>query len=654
MNLLNMTFRNVQRNFRVYTIYLFAMITGVMVHFTFSSLMYNEDILDVLNNKESFQTGVSIASVVIFLFIIFFILYANSFFMKQRKKEFGLYLLLGMKESQITRMVFVENLLIGSFSLVIGILLGGLLSKFFGMALMNLMQYDNVITLNFPYQAIGSTIILFLLLAIIASIQSFFMISRVQLVELFHAKEKMEKPIPSSFIMAALSLILLATEFFLISRGKESSIWQDHLTFAMIAVTVGMIGGTYLFFRQFSGWLLQKIRQKHNFHEGNRVLWISSLRFQIRSNTLNLTFISLFSATIIFLIGFVSINYAVQFEAVGRNLPNDIAFQSLDKETNEKIDAKIKNSDHSIEYHKTLEALVGKPNTNMNLAFENPEYFSKDVFLFPEKAYNEIISLRGNQEEIHLEDMEAVTLSQGTDFPKSFPSDQLPRFKVNVNEDITLKLIEKKDYALLGWASDPVRSMILKPAVLIISDEAYQNLKSKAKTVHFEIYEIENEKQAESLSADIHAIVTKKPDTYYSSFADVYSKQIEGSALMLFAAAFLAVIALFALASVIYFKQLREATEEQRQYSILRKIGTADRELKSVIRKQLLFVFFPPLVLGILHSWLILKYYILDSVQDFPQLTSMLWFIFAIYFVIYVMFYLSSANLYYKIVNQKY
>ncbi|MGE7590681.1 hypothetical protein [Peribacillus sp. NPDC101480] len=68
MNLLNMTVRNVQRNFRVYTIYLFAMITGVMVHFTFSSLMYNQDILDVLKNKESFQTGVSIASVVIPLY----------------------------------------------------------------------------------------------------------------------------------------------------------------------------------------------------------------------------------------------------------------------------------------------------------------------------------------------------------------------------------------------------------------------------------------------------------------------------------------------------------------------------------------------------------------------------------------------------------
>ncbi|MDQ7864655.1 hypothetical protein RCO48_36820 [Peribacillus frigoritolerans] len=121
----------------------------------------------------------------------------------------------------------------------------------------------------------------------------------------------------------------------------------------------------------------------------------------------------------------------------------------------------------------------------MDLAFENPEYFSKDVFLFPEKAYNEIISLRGNQEEIHLEDMEAVTLSQGTDYPKPFPSDQLPRFKVNVNEDITLKLIEKKDYALLGWASDPVQSMILKPAVMIISDETYQNLKKQSQNGTF-------------------------------------------------------------------------------------------------------------------------------------------------------------------------
>ncbi len=228
MSLLDLTKRNVQRNFRLYTIYLLSMIIGVVIQFTFSSLMYNQDILDTLQNRDNFRNGVIIASVVVFLFIIFFILYANSFFMRQRKKEFGLYLLLGLSERQITLMVFYETLFIGAISLLSGILLGGLLSKLFGMLLMNLMQYDHVISLSFPIQAIGSTAALFFLLAIIISVQSYWMIRRVQLIELFHAKEKMEKPVQPSAFLALLSILLLGLAFFLIGIGKGSVYWQEH------------------------------------------------------------------------------------------------------------------------------------------------------------------------------------------------------------------------------------------------------------------------------------------------------------------------------------------------------------------------------------------------------------------------------------------
>ncbi|MNE90903.1 hypothetical protein D3C80_1884530 [compost metagenome] len=74
--------------------------------------------------------------------------------------------------------------------------------------------------------------------------------------------------------------------------------------------------------------------------------------------------------------------------------------------------------------------------------------------------------------------------------------------------------------------------------------------------------------------------------------------------------------------------------------------------MKNVIRKQLLFVFFPPLVLGVLHSWFIINYYILDSVQGFPGFTGMVWGIMGVYFLIYLLFYVSSTNIYYKIVNE--
>jgi putative ABC transport system permease protein len=127
MSLLDLSWRNMKRSFRLYSIYFISMLIGVIIHFTFSSLMFNDDILAAIENKENFQIGVSVASVVVFLFIIFFILYANSFFMKQRKKEFGMYLLYGMSERQIALMVFLETLFLSAISLFSGILVGGLL-----------------------------------------------------------------------------------------------------------------------------------------------------------------------------------------------------------------------------------------------------------------------------------------------------------------------------------------------------------------------------------------------------------------------------------------------------------------------------------------------------------------------------------------------
>jgi putative ABC transport system permease protein len=652
MSLLDLTLRNVRRNFRLYTIYLFSMITGVIIHFTFLSLMFNKDILDALRNRQNFETGVNIASAVIFLFIILFVLYANSFFMKQRKKEFGMYLLYGMNERQISLMVFYESMVIGAVSLLVGILLGGLLSKLFGRLLMNLMQYDQVVSLSFPLQAIGSTIAVFLLLAVMITIQSHMMVRRVQLLELFHAKEKMEKPIGANKGLALLSVIMLVVSFVLIAGGRESVQWQEHATASMLTCTVGLLGGTYLFFRQFTGWLLQTITRRKRYHEGNTALWASSIRFQIRSNTMNLTFISLFSTVIILLMCFVAINYAVQFEAVGKNLPNDVAYEARDGAMNEKLGSIIKDSRHSIRYHRTVEALETEPRTPLEAMLEELEYYHPGVLLVEEQRYNEIVELRGDKARVELQGKEAVLLSPGMDFVKPYAPGERPDFTLSAGTDITLSIVEQKDYAFLGWSTNPGTSMDKKPIVFIISDEAFQELKKQGTVKRFELYQIEDAQNAEELSAKLHAVVKETPGVYYSSFADVYSAQIEGSSLLLFSGAFLCLIALFALASVIYFKQLREATDARQQYAILRQIGVDPRDMKSAIRKQLLFVFSLPLVLGLITSWLIIQKYILETLADFPELTGMVWWIMAVYFLIYFLFYLSSSSLYYKIVNQ--
>src|SRR5690625_1334511 len=169
MNLFDLSWRNVKRNFRTYSIYLISIIIGVIIQFTFTSLMFNEDILAAVEHEDNFQIGIMVSSVAVFLSIIFFILYANSFFMNQRKKEFGMYILYGMSERQIALMIFMETLILSTISIVSGILIGGLLSKLFGSLLMSLMQYDKVISFAFPIQAILSTAFL---LAVLISIVS--------------------------------------------------------------------------------------------------------------------------------------------------------------------------------------------------------------------------------------------------------------------------------------------------------------------------------------------------------------------------------------------------------------------------------------------------------------------------------------------------
>lgn len=655
MSLLDLTLRNVRRNFRLYTIYLFSLITGVVINFTFLSLMFNGDVLDALRNRQNFESGVMIASTVIQIFIIVFVLYANSFFMRQRKKEFGMYLLYGMTEKQVTRMVFYETMVIGAVSLAAGILLGGLLSKLFGRLLMDLMKYDQVISLSFPLKAVGLTVGIFLLLAVIISIQSYVLVNRVQLVELFHAKEKMEKPVKPSAWLALLSVVLLGTSYAILAGGRESELWSRYLGESLLICTVGIIGGTYLLFRQFAGWILETLRRRRRYHEGNRVLWSSAIRFQIRSNTLNLTFISLFSTVILLLVCFVAINYAVQFEAVGRNLPHDIAYESRDTATDAKVRSIIQESGHAVLEHRTLQALAAEAKSPVETAFENPEYYLPGLLLVPQETYNAIVDQRGHgKHRTRLAGNEAVALSQGMDIPRTYTSGAEPGFTLAAGSaEITVKLMEQKDYALLGWSSHPDRSMSKKPAVLVLSDELYGKLKDAARVQRFELFKIGDAERAEELSRQLHALITAVPDTYYSSFADVYSKQIEGSSLLLFSGAFLALIALFALASVIYFKQLREATESRQQYRVLSQIGVDRTEMKRVIRKQLLFIFSLPLLLALVNSWLIINTYILDSIQDFPDLTGIVWGVMALFFLIYLFFYLSSSSIYYRIVSRR-
>jgi len=649
MNLVDLSWRNMKRNIRLYTIYFISMLVGVVIYFTFSGLMFNKDVVSAIHNKENYNMIIFIASVVVFLFIMFFILYANSFFMKQRKKEFGMYLLYGMKERQIAAMVFFEALILSTISVIGGILIGGLLSKFFGMILMNLMHYNDSISFAFPLQAILSTTVLFAILVAIITIQSYLNISRVQLVELFRSKEKMDKPYRFSMPLAILSIILIITAYYLLSLAGDSGIWKNNFRIALIATITSIILGTYLFFRQFSGWLLQKLSQRNNYLIGNKPLWISSLRFSIRGNTVNYTFITLLSALVIFAVGIIAIDYAMKADVVEKEYPNHIAFSTQNEQTQKRIE-QILNESKQVIGHETITGIKTEKILNRESYFINPNYYTEEFYIFPESHFNAIAELRGVGEKIGLIGNEAIVLTRGVDEPTNY-SDSQP--EITVLTDYTFQVIEKMRYPLLTIPTGEIKITSLQPSVIVISNEAFKLLAEKHRITSYDIYQIKNPKTSNDLSRKIYDLVSKTEGAYYSAFVDMYSIDSESSSLILFSVAFYAVIALFALGSVIYFKQLQEATEQSEHYAILRKLGVSDKEIKTVIRKKLLFIFLPPLILGFVHSWHLIYYTVTALVNDLPSLIPIISFVMGLYLLTYFIFYISSTSIYYRIVSEK-
>ncbi|WP_088041836.1 ABC transporter permease [Bacillus sp. EAC] len=649
MSLYDLSWRNMKRNFRLYSIYFISMLVGVVIYYTFSGLMFNEDVVAAIQNKENYKTSIFVASIIVFLFIVFFILYANSFFMKQRKKEFGMYLLYGMKERQVATMVFFETLFLSTISVTSGILIGGLLSKFFGRVLMNLMHYHDEISFAFPLEAIVSTILLFALLICIITIQSYFNVRRVQLVELFHAKEKMDKPLKFSMPLAIFSILLIGASYYTITIAGNTDIWKEHFKETLIATASALIVGTYLFFSQFSGWILQKMSQSKNYFNGNKMLWISSLRFSIRGNTVNFTINSLISAIIIFAVGFIAVDYAMKGEVVKKEFPNHIAFSTQDDRTQKQIE-KIMNDSHPIVGHETITGIQTEKIQNRKTYYSYPEYYSEEFYLFPESQLNAIVDLREVGKKVDVKDDEAILLTRGIDEPTKYKKNQP---EITVLKDNSFRIVEKIRYPLLSIPTIPGGDTDPQPSVLVISDEVFERLKEDRTISSYEIYKIEDPKTSNDVSRKIYDIVKKTKGAYYSAYIDMYSVDTESSSLILFSVAFFAVIALFALASVIYFKQLREATEEREHYAILRKIGVEDKVMKKIIRKQLLFVFLPPLILGLVHSWYLLYYTVILIIKDLPSLTTIIFSVMGLYVFTYLIFYVSSTSIYYKIISEK-
>jgi putative ABC transport system permease protein len=641
MTLFRIAGKNIRKNFVNYFLYFSSMIFSIVIYFTFVSLKYDKTIVVVSDTSAKISSVFNAASVVLIIFVAIFIWYSNTFFTRKRKKEIGLYSLLGVRKKQIGRMLFYENFIMGIIALVIGILLGSVLSGFFVSILLKVMGYDAIHGFAISSNAIINTMIVFTIITAITSFHGYRLIYRFKLIELFQADKEREKEPKASLFIAMLSVILIGFGYWLALQNiLESEAWRMIGPMVTpLVIILSVILGSYLLFSTLTVYLLKlSTRNKKRFWKGINIISTSQLLYRMKGNARTLTIIAVLSATTLTAVGAsYSLYYNNQSNAELAN-PNSIMYINTDNQLSGKVNDRIAEEKTSeIVYHKAIPALQTKVDASI---LDNKMGPPEAIYtIIGNSTFNEMAELQDRKDRLTLKGKEAAVMdaSYFEGFSPEYVGSSLPLQVGNTSEDIKFTKLMK--YNVLNTQTAYV--------TVVVSDELFSAMKNETNVVNMEAYEFTNEEKAKALVEDIQSILPE--DANFTSFYSDYANGMETAGLLIFIGAFLGLVFLAATGSIIYFKQLTEATSDKDRYMILHKIGVNKGEVRKSISKQVFFIFALPLVVGITHSIVALTAFSrllqLSLVQ--PVLIC-----FGIYILIYVIYYFATVRTYYKIVTK--
>ncbi|MCT1400668.1 ABC transporter permease [Paenibacillus sp. p3-SID867] len=641
MTLFSIARKNIRKNFTNYFLYFASMIFSIVIYFTFVSLKYVTAIQSATEGSTKISSAFSGAAVVLIIFVAIFIWYSNSFFTRKRKKEVGLYSLLGVRKKQIGRMLFYENFLMGVLALLAGMVLGSVLTRFFVSLLMKVMGYDAVSNFSISPAAIINTTIVFMIITLITSLQGYRLIYRFKLIELFHADQEGEREPKASWITAILSLVFIGTGYWLALQNLlQSKAWAAlgfMLTPLVILMTV--IIGTYLLFSTLTVTLLKLSRNnKNRFWNGMNMIGVSQLLYRIKGNARTLTIIAVLSATTLTAVGTAYSFYYSNASSAQQANPNSMMWISHDSSVTKRADERIGSAaHHELLYHVSVPVLeVDADVRGLNDAF------SQDIQTYSvisEHDFNELAKVQGRKDTITLSGEEAVALDP------AYYEGISPTY---VGSTVTLKPDkQEQQITFKGLKKFSVLNMGTVYSTVVVSDELFTHLQKQTNTILLEAYGISNQDKAKQLTEDLEGILPESAS--FTSYYHDYARGMESSGLLIFMGGFLGLVFLTATGSIIYFKQLTEANSDKARYQILYKIGVNRREVKKSIAQQVLFIFALPLAAGIEHCAVALSALsrLLHMNLVIPVVICM-----AVYTCVYLIYYVVTVRSYYKIVTK--
>jgi len=646
-----------KKNMKHYYLYFFALIFSVTLYFSFVTLQNNTEVWAAVQMSGTATAGFKAATYILYFIVLFFVLYANHLFMKRRSKEIGLYQLIGMTKGLIVRLLAIENILLFVGAVIIGMLAGFFSSRVFAMILLRVLEKEALVTMTFSTQALLQSMIVFTILLIIVLIQMAWMIHHVSLLALFSAAKQADERVRRfsalQMVIGFLGLILIAYGYYASTKlfDIESA---GNLFINMIIILATTIGGTFLVFRFSVAFIMNTIRLKKKGHLSIKdVLALTPIMHRMKSNAKSLTLITVLTGVSL---GVTTLSYIAYYSSEASaysQVPGDFI---LLEEQGERFLEKLE--ENNIAYDKIdyrlqgVTAAVGQLMSKKQQ--DNPLYTMEGtIYTIPLSDYQQSVP------EAKLSGNEVILTNYGGYMAEMFPLEKDHDLVVSAGElEETFHFVDIHDKSVI---SGIVTAGGGGP-IFVVTDDMFKSLTTQAALYPWHhqstitLKSNEDIATAEKLYIQSNAGIIKAIDDKgetkqytQSSYEGKRKDNIESLGLTIFTTAFLGLAFLMTTGSILYFKQMSEAEEERDSYTILRKIGFAEKDIMKGIYMKQAFNFGVPLVIGLLHSYFAVKsgWFLFGT-----ELTAPLWIAMCCYIALYTIFAILSVGYYKKVVRQ--
>ena len=661
MMLFKLSIKNMKKSFNDYAIYFITLVLGVAVFYMFNSLDSQEAMLKVSSStKEMIKLMINMLGMVsVFIAVVLglLIVYANNFLINRRKKEFGIYMTLGMGKGQISKILLIETVFVGIISLLIGLIVGVFASQFMSILVAKLFEADmSGFTFVFSKGAFIKTCIYFAVMYLAVLIFNAFNISKYKLINLLNAAKrneqiKIKNPIVCILVFIV-SIIGLSFAYYIVTKGvfKLTNV-HDTTVAILISVIIGIVT-TILIFWSISGLTLKIFQaKKSTYLKGTNMFVLRQMHNKINTTVISISVICLMLfMTITSLSSSIALKNSMQNDVekmapVDLNIyksaylknDNDITFSNeLIEDSKNNISYTLKKNGFNMEDLKditeigiyeidglTWEKTLGNALDKVRKEFPMMKLGTSERVI-KISDYNKIAKLYGNKT-YKLHNDEYIIISNYGGIANIRNMGLKEKTQIDINGKV---LKPKYDKCEDGFIE--ISNSHSNVGIIIVPDDtnlSENNQKLWFLAANYNAKTKDGKQKINDFFSDDDSSLIRKLNNEGSTISThskikLVESSIGLSTIIVFIAIYLGIIFLIVSCTILALKQLTESSDNKQRYSILRKIGCDEKMINKALFEQILIFFLLPLVLAVIHSIFGIKFAmsIFDTLASKEQL----------------------------------